>query len=431
MDMLESEFAASMARLGLDAALTLGIACSGGPDSQALLALAGDWARPRGTRLIALIVDHGLRPESAAEARQCAGWAQAAGHSARILRWEGAKPTANIQEAAREARYRLLAEACREEAADALLTAHHQDDQAETVLLRLARGSGVDGLSAMKPLTALHGIRLARPLLGIRQSRLRAYLAARNLPCLNDPGNENPAFDRVKMRRLLPQLEAAGLTVERLAGTAQTMTRVRQHLERATREWLDRNATLNPAGFAVITPFEDDPEITLRGWTALVACVGGAAERVRLDSLVRALETARDPSFTRLTLGGCILERRGNQFLLMREAQGIEVAIPVSGSCIWDHRYRVDAPQNLSVGALGQKDWLELAERLKLPNPYPVKRILYTLPALRDAGGNLLAVPHLGICDPPCPPIRVTFLPSSAITVKLSDLPAFQTVICQ
>ena len=176
----------------LDAALTaiggfeprplLAVAASGGPDSLALAILADRWARERGGVAWALVVDHRLRPESAAEARQVAGWLSARAIPHTVLVWDGDKPATGIQEAARSARYRLLAEWCAERGCLHLLTAHHRDDQVETFLIRRRAKSGVDGLAGMSAVRELPHLRLVRPLLGIPKTRLRG------LSCCRRPG---------------------------------------------------------------------------------------------------------------------------------------------------------------------------------------------------------------------------------------------------
>src|SRR5689334_12818293 len=161
----------------------LAVAVSGGADSLALALLADRWARACGGRVTALTVDHGLRPEAAREARQVGRWLKASGIRHVILRWSppAMKKTAtarlaNLQAAARDARYELLCGWCRQHAVLHLLLAHHRDDQAETLLLRLARGSGLDGLAAMAPLVERSAVRLLRPLLAVPKTAITGYL---------------------------------------------------------------------------------------------------------------------------------------------------------------------------------------------------------------------------------------------------------------
>lgn len=204
------------------------LAVSGGPDSMALMWLAARWRRSlrRGPSLMAVTVDHGLRPEAAREARAVKAAAHSLDLPHRTLRWRGDKPEAGIPEAARAARYRLLAQAARAAGASHIVTAHTINDQAETVLMRLLRGSGITGLAAMAPVSAREGLLLARPLLGTPKSELIATLRAAGIDFADDPTNRDPAFTRPRLRALLPALAAEG-------GDARTLSRLAARLARA------------------------------------------------------------------------------------------------------------------------------------------------------------------------------------------------------
>ncbi len=218
-------------------ARSLLIAVSGGPDSTALLLMTVEWARRRGRISIeAATVDHGLRPESAEEAKTVAAFCARLGVAHRILQWKGAKPVSRLQERAREARYRLLVDHAKAIGADALLTAHHADDQAETVLFRLLRGSGVAGLRGMELTTTRDGMTIARPLIGLRKRDLVAFAKARGAPFVDDPSNADPRFARTRLRALLTQLGEAGLDAEALDRLARRAGETEQALARMTAE---------------------------------------------------------------------------------------------------------------------------------------------------------------------------------------------------
>jgi tRNA(Ile)-lysidine synthase len=212
----------------LKGAPALVLAVSGGPDSVALMWLAARWQRSlaRGPKLVVVTVDHGLRPEAAREAREVKRQAADLGLTHRTLRWRGAKPKTGLPAAAREARYRLLAQAARATGATHVLTAHTSDDQAETLLMRLLRGSGMAGLSAMARLTMRDGIVLARPLLDVPKSQLIATVRRAKLGFADDPTNRDTAFTRPRLRALLPQLAAEG-------GDARNLARLSTRLARA------------------------------------------------------------------------------------------------------------------------------------------------------------------------------------------------------
>ncbi len=204
-----------LARLGpFERPPRLAVAVSGGPDSLALLLLADRWARASGGTVRAFHVDHGLRPESAAEAARLAGWLAARGIPCRIVRREGPRPPSRLQETARAARLALLEEACAADGILHLLLAHHARDQRETVAMRAARRSGPDGLAGMAALRETARVRLLRPLLDVPPARLRATLEALGQDWLEDPSNRDPRFERARLRGSGeppgPPLEAIG-----------------------------------------------------------------------------------------------------------------------------------------------------------------------------------------------------------------------------
>ena len=204
------------------------LAVSGGPDSIALMWLAARWRRAltRGPQLIAVTVDHGLRPEAAREAREVKRLAQSLDLPHRTLRWTGAKPETGLPAAARSARYRLLAQAARQSHATHILTAHTRDDQAETLLMRLLRGSGIAGLAAMARESERDGLRLARPLLDVSKSQLIATLKKAGIDFADDPTNRDVSFTRPRIRAVMPALAAEG-------GDARSLARLASRLARA------------------------------------------------------------------------------------------------------------------------------------------------------------------------------------------------------
>ena len=209
------------------------LAVSGGPDSVALMWLAARWRRARkhGPRLIAVTVDHGLRPEAAREAREVKARARSLDLPHRTVRWTGPKPKTGLPAAARDARYRLLAQAARACGATHILTAHTRDDQAETLLMRMARGSGLAGLAAMARQTEREGVVLARPFLQIAKAQLVATLARAKLGFAVDPSNRDMSFARPRFRALMPALAAEGCDSRNLARLASRLARANAALE--------------------------------------------------------------------------------------------------------------------------------------------------------------------------------------------------------
>jgi len=209
------------------------LAVSGGPDSTALMWLAARWRRAlaRGPRLIAVTIDHGLRSEGAREAREVKRLARSLDLPHRTLRWSGAKPSTGVPAAARAARYALLARAARQSRATHILTAHTRDDQAETVLMRLLRGSGIAGLAAMARETERDGLLLARPFLDVSKSQLIATLKKAKIEFAEDPTNRDPSFTRPRIRALMPALIAEGGDPRNLARLALRLGRANAAVE--------------------------------------------------------------------------------------------------------------------------------------------------------------------------------------------------------
>ena len=210
------------------------VAVSGGPDSTALVVMAAEWAARRGARVFAATVDHRLRPDSAAEAAGVAALCARLGVPHATLAWTGPKPASRLQERAREARYRLLVAHARRIGADTIAAAHHADDQAETVLFRLIRGSGVAGLAGMAAMSERDGVCLARPLLGILKADLVAFCRARGAPFVEDPSNADPTYARTRLRALLRPLAEAGLDAEGFARLARRAAEADAALARMT-----------------------------------------------------------------------------------------------------------------------------------------------------------------------------------------------------
>ena len=273
------EFASLFGALGpFEARPHLAVACSGGADSMALALLLHDWARSAGGSLTALTVDHRLRPESAAEAGRVAEWMRARGIAHEVLVRPDTPLTGNLQAEARRIRYALMSEWCRRRGVLHLALAHHLEDQAETLLLRLARGSGVDGLAAMAPVTENPAVRLLRPLLAVPRARLAATLRDAGQDHVADPSNENAAFGRVRLRHSERVLSREGLTAERLAATAAGLGRARAALDAAAAKLLAGGVRLHAEGYATIDAamFEADGEIALRGLARVLATVSGS-----------------------------------------------------------------------------------------------------------------------------------------------------------
>lgn len=192
------------------------LAVSGGPDSVALMLLCARWSLRSSHKIEVATVDHGLRKEARAEAEEVARWAHHLGFSHHLLTWEEEKPATRLQERARQARYALLAACANRIGAEALVLAHHADDQAETILFRLIRGSGVAGLAGMAPASHIENVALLRPLLDFRKASLESICARAGQEFFCDPSNEDESFARARLRKLAPILAAQGFSQDAL-----------------------------------------------------------------------------------------------------------------------------------------------------------------------------------------------------------------------
>lgn len=313
------------------------VAVSGGGDSIALWLLLVEWTRQHGhADPVALTVDHGLRPDSAAEAAGVAQRAVALGLPAYVLTWDGRKPRSDVEATARTARYRLMGAWCRNNGIRTLYVAHTMEDQAETFLLRLARGSGVDGLSAMEqvasfPVRGYGEHRVARPLLHVTRCSLRAWLASRRETWFEDPMNRNARFARARLRMEWPALEALGLTPQRVANAATHLARARAALEFQVESLLAEISTIgsNSAQVNADRLAAAPDEIALRGLACLLMRVSGRSYRPRFERLEHLLGAIRANALGGgRTLHGCCikpdraLNRRlgGNTLLIALES---------------------------------------------------------------------------------------------------------------
>jgi tRNA(Ile)-lysidine synthase len=398
-----------MAPLGpFGTAPRLAAAVSGGPHSLALALLAAEWAERRGGSLLALIVDHGLRPESAVEAQSVAALLQARRIAARVLRLAPLSAGSALQARAREARLQALLAACREEGCPWLLLGHHQADQAETLLHRAAAGSGPAGLSAMAATRATPEALVLRPLLGVAPARLEGVLHEAGLQPVRDPSNADRRFARTRLRQALDDPHGTGAEVAALAAAASAFGRRRAALDAAVAARLGAGAArLFPEGWATVDlSLMGKDAIALALLAALIRVIGGAHHFAPPEAAVAALLARRAG-----TLGGAWLRCAGDRLVLLREPEGASGAAPVTArpGAVWDHRFRMtgEGAADHMIGALGATEATRLRRSAGLSKhvgPVPAG-VLATLPAIRIASAlgeavAVTAVPALGFPDP-------------------------------
>ncbi|MCG7628037.1 tRNA lysidine(34) synthetase TilS [Epibacterium sp. MM17-32] len=385
---------------------SLGVAVSGGSDSLALLYLLAIIAREEGTQLHVVTVDHGLRAESRAEAEQVAAHAKALGLSHDILSWQPDDTRrGNLQGEARDARYRLLTDWAQSRGIPAVAVGHTADDQAETVLMRLRRASGVTGLSAMPRRHSRDGTAILRPMLGLRRDDLRAYLKARGLDWIDDPSNQDLRFERVRVRDAMKALEPLGLTVEALAAVADNMRMADAALDHQVAEAAQAlgqvrlgAVVLDRSGFNALA--EEIARRLLVGAVSYVTGLGYPPRRVPLMDALRALGRGRGA-----TLQGCQILVKTDHIWICREYQavrdlcqpwtGTEAPAEAAALC-WDETWRISGPvpdtgAGFEVRALGADGLAQLEDWRGHGAP---REVLMTLPAVWR-GDVLVAVPPL------------------------------------
>lgn len=379
------------------------VAVSGGADSLALSLLADRWARAAGGAVVALTVDHGMRAEARDEARRVTAWLAGRGIRHHVLRRPGPPPA--HQAAARALRYGLLTGWCRRHGVLHLMLAHHLDDQGETLLLRLERGSGDEGLAAMAALTHRADVRLLRPLLTVPKARLVALLRQAGQEWIEDPSNRDRAYARVRLRDALPALADKGFDAAHLAGRAREMGRARAARDADISRLVARAVEINPAGFARLDAkalTQAPREVALRTLSRLLRTIGGGAYGPRAAALERLLSAFGDGSLVRgRTLAGCRVMPARGRVLICREPAAARERLAldehVKNSVLWDGRFRLRLDVKAAgayVSRLGREGWVELAAAAPAVRDIALPAAAWTsLPALRDATG-LVAVPH-------------------------------------
>lgn len=389
------------------------LAVSGGPDSVALMHLAAGWKVSRGgdaPSFSVVTVDHGLRAQSAAEAATVALAAQALGFPHATVHWAGGKPKTGLQAAAREARYRLIAEHLKGNHWQAFATGHTQDDQAETLLMRLARGSGVDGLAAMRRASPLAGdLCLLRPLLKTSKRDLIAFLRERGLTWIDDPGNLTVEFERGRLRAARSALDSIGLVQDHVALSADRLGRARDALDWTT-GYFARAAggamRIDDLGFAEIEwdkLLEFPQEIRLRILVRLLAAIGGGGSQAVSLGQLEAMTIGRGwQSPLGLTLAGTVFSDGTAGRLMMTREYGrspLPTAEVRPGQTIkWDHRFTVTSGsahcETLTVKALGSEgvSYLSKAGCCNFSGP---KRATVSVPGFWR-GDTVVAAPLFG-----------------------------------
>lgn len=379
----------------------IGLAVSGGADSLALMLLAHRWAtNAAAPRPVVYSVDHRLRPEAAAEVAMVLDLAARLGIAARGLAWTGTRPASGLQDAARTARYRLIGEAMAADGATVLLTAHHRSDQAETVLMRLAHGSGVEGLKGIAAVSRVEEVKVFRPFLDIDPEALRRVVVEAGLTPVDDPSNTDSSYERVRWRQLMPQLAELGLDADTLAGFAERMAETDQVLMHLADAAFNELVRLDGFGAARI---EQDRFVALgaavgtRVLGRVLNIVGGRQKPRALGQVERLRRQIAEGALPRsTTLCGCVIRFKDGAVAVAREpgrSLPPDAVLVPGGELVWDERFRIVNGTSAGLTA-GVADYLprhRLEEVLGFKVTAPAEAIR-TAPIVRDADGGVVSL---------------------------------------
>jgi tRNA(Ile)-lysidine synthase len=409
----------------------IAVAVSGGPDSLALLLLIDRWTRERGGSAFAMTVDHGLRPDSAPEAARVGAWAKARGIPHAVLPWAGEKPRSGIQDAARQARYRLLAEACAERGIPHLALAHHADDQAETVLFRRERGSGPAGLAGMTAPRSLGAVRMIRPLLGWPKSALIETCRHFGQDFVEDPSNRSDRFARTGLRRRLAEDEALRASLLREAGVAASR---RIEDDGRLSDALARIAEIRPDGIVLLDRaafLSTSPPVRRAVLVASLRSVGGNDYAPDADATARLDTALSRPDFPGVSLAGCIVRLWRGRVLVCREPKRVAPPRNLTQGVWqhWDGRFAVRMERtpgtnnSLTIGALGSQSYADLRRGGDVAFPAVAGA---GLPAIR-LDGRVVVVPSIGWAEGGIGEVELRYSPlwplSSETFTVVSDGP--------
>lgn len=332
----------------LEAFVRIGIAVSGGPDSVALMVLVARWAMEQKSppSLFVYCVDHGLRSAACEETAFVAREAEKLNIPARVLMWEGDKPETGLMAAARIARYRLIGAAMKKDRVEILLTGHHAHDQAETILMRLAHGSGLGGLGGMNMFSTVENVKICRPLLQIPPASLRQVVEEIGIVAVADPSNKDDNFERVRWRQMLPKLADMDLDANRFLLFAKRIRRAEHSLAEQASKVFSKYSQIDGFGVVRIDRQEFDQqsdELKVRMVQKALRIAGGEQKPFSLGPIEELVaQMAGEQAIVKQTLLGCVIEQRGPDFVFAREPSRVsaDTTVLTPGKTIeWDNRF--------------------------------------------------------------------------------------------
>lgn len=387
----------------------IAVAVSGGIDSLSLLLIANDWAKNNGAKVVGITVDHQLREESENEAKYVSDLAKKFNIEHHILTWQGEKPKNNVESVARENRYRMISEFCRENEINYVLIAHHLQDQAETFFIRLFRGSGLDGLSSMKQITNMNNITIIRPLLKTKREYLKQYLENKNIKWIEDPSNNDEKYLRNKIRNFINSFDNKEQIVERINSAVERINRAKEIIDKEVDKIEKKALFFSPFGSCSINKsiiLNQNEEITLKILAKIAMKISGNIYKPRLEKLKRLLKNIRENENIKYTFYGCIFERYDNNILMAyREYNSIleDKKLIFNREIIWDNRFKIVLKKNednliITHVKIGEfNSILKKTRKINFSKYKEIKEIkniekniFYTLPVVKNGDKYLL-----------------------------------------
>jgi tRNA(Ile)-lysidine synthase len=382
----------------------LAVGVSGGVDSMALCLLASLWGRANGVRITALIVDHGLREASSAEAAQVAAWLLKLDIQHQILTINKLKPKTRIQAIARDWRFSAFDEWCRSNGATAVLLAHTLEDQVETLCMRIAADTGPDGLSGMRRFVRVAGLNIGRPLLSIPKTRLISTCRLHKQVWINDPSNLDIRFTRVYWRNLQTAIEEVGLCKKKVERLSTAMGTTRSFIDQACQKFIRFSGGVSPLGlfwFGSVGFSKLPLKFSELMMSRILKAVGGAKKPIRKIKITALCEQLLENSTVKKTLSGCVIEKSNTGLIwIYKEYSKCTSATTLTRSGRWDNRFEMSCFTNkpLNIELLGENGWSQFkknaSQRSELATLYDVPYgARLSLPVARHLDGTLL-IPH-------------------------------------
>jgi tRNA(Ile)-lysidine synthase len=401
---LEELFKHSLNDSEIEPGETIIVGVSGGSDSLALTLLLNNWCKTRNNRLIAVTIDHGLRKESQQESLYVAKLLEDLDIKHHILTWQGTKPSSNIMAHARNARYELLTNFCKTYQARYLFIAHNKEDVAETFMINLRRGSGLDGLAALKKYTQKNEVTIIRPLLNISRFTLREYLEGQKITWIDDPSNENEKFERIKIRKLLGEDD---LLIDRINLAGSHLRLVKNFVDKKIFESLLDVTKCYEFGVVQLDlqKFLDLGEYEIITILAkILQLVSGSYQKPRYQNLLSLIPRIKMENFKAATLMNCkIMLHKKNFLLIYREDKNTQkIDIQQQSQMLWDKRVNINLPKSFlgkdyHIETMSARGWQTLdkskitIDKVLINMP---KSVFYSFPVIKHLE-RIVYIPYL------------------------------------